>query len=471
MVIIQGGMGVGISDWRLARSVSRLGQLGVVSGTALDQILARRLQMGDPGGHMRRALDHFPVPRLAAQVWDDYYVPGGKAPHESFLTPPMPTATPSADWQALCVVANFVEVFLAREGHANPVGINYLEKIQIPHLPSIYGAMLAGVSHVLMGAGIPLKIPGVLDRFVNHETATYPLTTTGTSAGDAVVLSFDPRQLTGVELPPLTRPLFLAIIASDVLALTLARRANGHVDGFIVEAPTAGGHNAPPRGALQLNDRGEPVYGPRDEVNLEKLRVLGLPFWLAGGSGTAEGLRQALAAGAAGVQVGTAFAMCVESGLRDDLKRSLMAQAQAGTTDIRTDPKASPTGFPFKVANLPGTLSDPAVQAARPRICDLGFLREAYRQDDGEIGFRCPAEPPNLFVSKGGDVSHTNGRACICNALMATAGLPQVRAGKHVEAPIVTMGDDLIGVARFLPPGASGYSAADVIAAIAPAAS
>ncbi len=471
MVIIQGGMGVGISDWHLARSVSRLGQLGVVSGTALDQILARRLQMGDPGGHMRRALDHFPVPRLAEQVWDDYYVPGGKAPHESFLTPPMPTATPSADWQALCVVANFVEVFLAREGHANPVGINYLEKIQIPHLPSIYGAMLAGVSHVLMGAGIPLKIPGVLDRFVNHETATYPLTTTGTSAGDAVVLSFDPRQLMGVELPPLTRPLFLAIIASDVLALTLARRANGHVDGFIVEAPTAGGHNAPPRGALQLNDRGEPVYGPRDEVNLEKLRALGLPFWLAGGSGTAEGLRQALAAGAAGVQVGTAFAMCVESGLRDDLKRSLMAQVQAGTTDIRTDPKASPTGFPFKVAILPGTLSDPAVQAARPRICDLGFLREAYRQDDGEIGFRCPAEPANLFVSKGGDVSHTNGRACICNALMATAGMPQVRAGKHVEAPIVTMGDDLIGVARFLPPGACEYRAADVIATIALAAS
>ena len=129
MVIIQGGMGVGISDWRLARSVSCLGQLGVVSGTALDQILARRLQMGDPGGHMRRALDRFPVPRLAERVWDDYYVAGGKAPGESFVTPPMPTTAPSADWQALCVVANFVEVFLAREGHTNPVGINFLEKI------------------------------------------------------------------------------------------------------------------------------------------------------------------------------------------------------------------------------------------------------------------------------------------------------------------------------------------------------
>ncbi|MGD8321328.1 MAG: hypothetical protein PVJ02_12765, partial [Gemmatimonadota bacterium] len=35
-VIIQGGMGVGISGWRLARAVSSRGQLGVVSGTALD---------------------------------------------------------------------------------------------------------------------------------------------------------------------------------------------------------------------------------------------------------------------------------------------------------------------------------------------------------------------------------------------------------------------------------------------------
>ena len=48
-VIIQGGMGAGVSSWRLARAVSSTGQLGVVSGTALDVILARRLQEGDPG--------------------------------------------------------------------------------------------------------------------------------------------------------------------------------------------------------------------------------------------------------------------------------------------------------------------------------------------------------------------------------------------------------------------------------------
>ena len=38
----------------------------------------------------------------------------------------------------LCIVANFAEVFLAREGHRNPVGVNFLEKVQLPHLASIY---------------------------------------------------------------------------------------------------------------------------------------------------------------------------------------------------------------------------------------------------------------------------------------------------------------------------------------------
>ena len=51
-MIIQGGMGAGVSNWRLAQAVSMTGQLGVISGTALDTIFSRRLQLGDPGGHM-----------------------------------------------------------------------------------------------------------------------------------------------------------------------------------------------------------------------------------------------------------------------------------------------------------------------------------------------------------------------------------------------------------------------------------
>ena len=87
-------MGVGISHWRLARTVSKLGQLGVVSGTALDQILARRLQDGDPGGHMRRGLDQFPVTRMAAEVWDTYFIRGGKPACRAYK--PVPMASPRA---------------------------------------------------------------------------------------------------------------------------------------------------------------------------------------------------------------------------------------------------------------------------------------------------------------------------------------------------------------------------------------
>ncbi len=77
--IIQGGMGTGVSNWRLAQAVSRIGQLGVVSGTGLDVILARRLQDGDPEGHVRRALNNFPFPKMVQRILDTYFIPGGKA--------------------------------------------------------------------------------------------------------------------------------------------------------------------------------------------------------------------------------------------------------------------------------------------------------------------------------------------------------------------------------------------------------
>lgn len=51
--IIQCGMGVEISNWKLARAVSRPGRLGVVSGTGIETILVRLLQRGDLGGAVR----------------------------------------------------------------------------------------------------------------------------------------------------------------------------------------------------------------------------------------------------------------------------------------------------------------------------------------------------------------------------------------------------------------------------------
>lgn len=456
-------MGVGVSGWKLARTVCQAGQLGVVSGTALDQVMARRLQDGDPGGDVRRALDAFPFPHMAERIRKGYFIEGGKLPLAPYRALPLLSKDNPRELVELCIVGNFVEVFLAREGHSNPVGINYLEKIQAAILPSVYGAMLAGVEYVIMGAGIPLKVPGVLDAYVHHQSAEYPLHVTGAIEGDDVMMHFDPQEYAECELGPLKRPKFLAIVSSNTLAVTMVKKANGRVDGLVIETRTAGGHNAPPRGRMQLSEMGEPIYGDRDAIDLEKLNELGVPFWLAGGYGHPERMREALAVGAAGVQVGTAFAFAEESGLKDAYKRELLAKVVEGTASVFTDPQASPTGFPFKVARLEDTVSEAEVYDERPRICNLGFLREAYRTAEGEIGYRCASEPLSLYLSKGGRAEDTVGRKCICNGLLANIGMPQVLSGHRVEKGIVTAGDDLTTLAQFLQPGATSYSALDVI--------
>jgi nitronate monooxygenase len=464
--VIQGGMGIGVSNWRLAQAVSKLGQLGVVSGTALDAVFVRRLADGDKGGHMRRGLDAFPFPEMARRIWREYFVDGGKAAEAPYPNLPMHQKRDPRRLVELCMVSNFVEVFLAKEGHGNAVGINYLEKVQIPHLPSIYGAMLAGVGYVLMGAGIPLHIPGVLDAFAAQRAAEYKLLVSGAAHGELAdsetQMRLDPAEYAEGPLPKLHRPRFLAIVSSNTLAATMLRRASGTVDGLVIESPTAGGHNAPPRGRLQLNAAGEPVYGVRDQVNIEELRALGVPFWLAGGYGHAAKLREALDRGAAGIQTGTAFAFSEESGLHSDFKKRLLGQAVAGNGEVFTDPLASPTGFPFKVAQLEGTSSAPNIYEERTRVCDLGFLREPYFTAESGIGYRCSAEPVANYVAKGGAAEETVGRKCLCNALMANIGYAQIRSGA-IEPALITVGDDLNTVAQFLAPGRESYSAADVV--------
>ena len=456
--IIQGGMGVGVSGWRLARAVSQAGQLGVVSGTGLDTVFVRRLQDGDPDGHLRRAAAQFPVPGVAADVLARWFLPDGRG-GAAYRALPMYRQGATRERELVTMLACFAGVWLAREGHDGAVGINLLTKIQLPTLSSLYGAMLAGVDVVLMGAGIPREIPAALDALAEYRTATLRLDVEGEAAGRVEDMRLDPADHLPVPIVPLRRPLFLAIIASALLAHVLARKASGRVDGFVIEGPTAGGHNAPPRGQPRFTERGDPIYGERDIVDLEKVKQFGLPFWLAGGYGRPGRLAEARAAGAAGIQVGTAFAFCDESGFTAELKSSVLDHAARGGVDVVTDAYASPTGFPFKLARW---ADDPASGTERTRVCDLGYLRQSYRRPDGNLGYRCSSEPVEAFVRKGGDAADTVGRACLCNSLMASIGHGQVRPDGLVEPPLVTSGDDLVQVEP-LRAGRTGYSAADVI--------
>jgi nitronate monooxygenase len=420
----------------------------------------------------------FPIDGVAQTVEERYFVPGGKDGEVRYRLVPKATIPLREDHVLLLALANFVEVFLAKAGHDGLIGINYLEKVRLPHLPSLYGAMLAGVDYVLMGAGIPREIPGALDALAEGRKAALTIPIEGTADRETVTMELDPRDLAGDGSVTFKRPYFLAIVSSCALARSLKRRANGKVDGFVIEGPSAGGHNAPPRGKLQLDDRGEPIYGPRDEVDLEQFAQIGEPFWIAGSTASAITLREVVELGGQGVQIGTAFALCKESGYAESIRLEILRQIESGAVDVRADARASPTGFPFRVVQLEGSLSDREVYGRRRRICDLGYLRSPYRRDDGRIGFRCAAEPESAYLRKGGSPADLEDRKCLCNGLLANTGMPQVRAttgvtGRHsesrnpgVELPIVTTGTDYRLVRSCLAAKGTSYSAVDVIEAL-----
>lgn len=458
--IIQGGMGVGVSSAQLANTVSRAGQLGVVSGTALGLTFARRLMQKGNEVYLE-AMNHFPFKKVIERIQQKFHL---KADNDPFKMVEMPTIHPSEDLNELIVVANFVEVHLAKKGHQGVVGINFLEKIQFPTLASIYGAILAGVDYILMGAGIPHRIPDVIKKLSKHEDANLPIKVANEHANDIELSTFSPKAFAKEEaLPELKKPQFLAIIGSHTLANYLMKSEFGSPDGFVVELPIAGGHNAPPRGNYPLTESGEPIYGDRDQVDFEALKVHNKPFWLAGGFGNPESLQRALALGAVGIQVGTAFAFSNESGFETELKQRVLKQVVSKNIRVKTDIKASPTGFPFKVAGVSDTLSEDAAYAARKRVCDLGYLREAYRKDNGSIGYRCPSEPIDDYVRKGGKIEDTVGRKCLCNGLVAGIGLGQKRKDGRDELPLVTSGDDLVNLTPLIHKETFSYSATDVL--------
>ncbi len=472
--VIQGGMGVAVSGWALARAVSSTGELGVVSGTALDVVLARRLQLGDPGGDVRRALARFPDPAMARRVMRAYYVQGGIDPSTPYAAVPRFRPDPPAALQELTVVAAFVEVTLAREGHDAPVGLNVLRKIEMPIPWVLLGAMLAGVDYVLAGAGNPAELPAMIRALAAGQDVTMPIRTQGLRSDQPpVTVTCSPTSLLPAVLVAdgtwqrLPEPRFLAIVASTDLATGLAADPATRPFGFVVEGPSAGGHNAPPRGPRRTDERGQPVYDDRDEPDLAVLAALGLPFWLAGSWATPEGLRRACELGAQGVQVGTVFAYSQESGFDATLKQRVIDAAVTGDLVVRSDWRASPTGFPFRVVELDGTLTDPEVVAARRAVCDIGHLRSPFLREDGELDFRCPAEPTAMYARKGGRPQNAEGRLCLCNGLLAAAGLGQRRKGGAVEPALVTSGEDFRGVrdlAGAMPGGPAPYPAAAVVA-------
>ncbi len=506
--LIQGGMGVYVSNWRLARTVAmeRPGiTAGTVSGTGLDVVYVRLLQLGDPGGHVRRALAAFDAQfgvGIGQKILERYFIDGGKTPtarfknsprqilhakngNDAFPLPVKPaepvTLALHADIIELLIATGFAEVWLAKAGQSTPQGqagnifINFLHKIELPLIYTMYGAMLAGVDGVIVGAGNPEGLPAVCSRLANHEPVTHDLSVLYRESGEVFHLPFDPRRVADGKLAhnPLRRPAFLAIVSLQNLVQALAQSQSKAPDGFIIEHHTAGGHNAGPQGPLKKDDRGQPIYGPEDEPDLQAIRQVGRPFWLAGGYGSRQKLGHALALGATGVQVGSVFALAEESGMKSTYRSAILNELKKGTDDSKLvlTTLFSPTGFPFKVVQLDDTLADESVFTARRRVCDLGLLQQQGLSKPALDGTRrlfqrCPAAPVPGFISKRGLERNTEDRRCLCNGLLSCVGLGQVGNQKNdlkEEPAIVTLGNHLDGIRRLSRNGQTPYWVCDVV--------
>jgi len=460
-IIIQGGMGVGVSSIEMARAVANKGQLGVLSGTAIDSVFARRLQDGDINGNIRSALKTFPDQECATEIMERYFIEGGRAENTSYLDVPKLSLNPTPLATKLLILSSYTEVHLAKRGTEGAIGINFLEKIQLATPASIFGAILADVDYILMGAGIPSDIPKLIRDLTHGEKVAFKIKVEGADA--AHLLNFDPSIIMGVDFETLHRPKFLAIVSSHILANYLARDEFTRPDGFVIEGPTAGGHNAPPRAKDFLAPDGQVMFTERDLADIEKVKAVGLPFWLAGGYGTPERVVQALELGASGVQVGSLFALARESGITDELRAQVLEGLTEGSIQIRTEPKTSATGFPFKVVEVTGTASESAVYEARVRKCDLGYLRSPFLRPTGGVGYRCSGEPVNTFEFKGGSAEDAKDVRCLCNALMANIGLGQVRWGTYREPALLTLGSDLSGAAELSALHGESWTSANVV--------
>jgi len=90
-------------------------------------------------------------------------------------------------------------------------------------------------------------------------------------------------------------------------------------DALIAQAGSAGGHSA------TLSPAGYAGTSTAERVVREVLGVVEVPVIAAGGTGTAEDVRRALAAGAVAVQAGTAFLLADEAGTRPVQRAAMLS--------------------------------------------------------------------------------------------------------------------------------------------------
>jgi len=272
--IIQGGMGVGISAHRLAGSVAREGAVGTIASVDLRRlhpdIMARLRKVREPAVHSAANVEALDREIRAARAI---------APH-GFLAV-----------NVMRALSNYAEL--------------------------VVQACKSGANAIISGAGLPLDLPELTEKF--RHVALIP------------ILSEE----------------------RGVRALLRKWMRKGHLpDAIVIEHPRyAGGH----LGATRLEEVNEERYDfPRVLQEIQQvLRQLGIareriPLIPAGGINSFEKLEALIGLGAAGAQIGTPFAVTEECDAHPNFKKVL---AEARPEEIVTFMSAA--GLPARAVLTP----------------------------------------------------------------------------------------------------------------------
>ena len=232
------------------------------------------------------------------------------------------------------------------------------------------------------------------------------------SGADAIVvgagLPFDLPELTA-DYPDVALIPILSEARAVGLVLRKWLRKGRLPDAIVIEHPRyAGGH----LGAAKLDELGDARFDfeqvvPAAARLFAELGIAPIPLIVAGGINSPERVRAALSLGAAGVQVGTPFAVTAEGDAHPNFKRVL---AEARPEDIVTF--MSVAGLPARAVRTPWLaryLDTEALLQSRAKLrhCTLAFeclAQCGLRDGNARVGQFCIDH--HLAAALRGDVDH-----------------------------------------------------------------
>ena len=385
-------MGVAVSGWRLAREVSLAGHLGVVSGTAMDAVLARRLQDGDPGGHYRRALAHFPSPAMA-RAGARHLLRRGRPQRRHPLQ-----AAAQADPAHRPRRPGARRRRQLRRGVAGQGGPRRRRRHQLPREDPARHAdrhprrdarrrrlRAHGRRHPARGAPAAARARGRRGRphpgrrrrrhrcsgFVEVDPAR-PARRRPAAAAPGPTSSPSSRSTSSPRTCTATRRSAPTASSSSARrpAATPRRRAAGCSSTSTASRSTA----------------------PATRPTSTKMAAIGLPFWMAGAYGTPEQVAAAVRGRARSACRSAPCSRCArESGITRRLARAGARPAAAGDLDGAQRPAGQPDRLPVQ-GGQPRGHRQPRPRSTRPatRLCDLSYLRQPVRarQRHGRLPLR-----------------------------------------------------------------------------------